>query len=106
MKKILMLAAVLAFSTAAASAQEVKTTTRDNSTGAKTTVTERDNGTVKVESRTGRTEAGEVVHDTKQGTKRVARKTGNAVETGARKTGHAVKKGAKAVKNKAEDIVD
>ncbi|MFD2786500.1 hypothetical protein [Hymenobacter rubripertinctus] len=105
MKKTLLLAAVLAFSTAAF-AQEVKTTTRDNTTGAKTTVTERDNGTVKVESRTGRTEAGEVVHDTKRGTKRVARKTGNAVETGAKKTGWAVKKGAKAVKNKAEDIVD
>ena len=105
MKKIVMLVAAVAFSTAAF-AQEVKTTARDNETGAKTTVTERDNGTVKVESRTGRTEAGQVAYNTKQGTKRAARKTGNAVEKGAQKTGHAVKKGAKAVKNKAEDVVD
>jgi len=95
MKKALLLLTFAAFSTVAFAQEPMKTET-----------TVRPNGTVKTESRTGRTEAGQVVHDTKEGTKHVAKKTGSAVNKGAHKTGHAVKKGAKAVKNKAEDVVD
>jgi Ni/Co efflux regulator RcnB len=97
MKKALLLLTFAAFSTAAfAQTQEPM----------KTETTVRSNGTVKTEARTGRTEAGQAVHNTKEGTKKVARKTGTAIDKGAHKTGHAVKKGAKAVKNKAEDVVD
>ncbi|MDU0371104.1 hypothetical protein ACFPAF_11910 [Hymenobacter endophyticus] len=105
MKKILLLAAAVVFSTAAF-AQGDKTTVRDETSGAKTTVTERDNGTVKVESRSGRTKAGQKAYNTKEDVKYAGKKTGNAVERGAKKTGKVVKKGAKAVKNKAEDVVD
>ncbi|GAB3235867.1 hypothetical protein GCM10027346_25970 [Hymenobacter seoulensis] len=111
-----MLTAAVALSTAAF-AQGEKTTVRDSTTGAKTTITTRDNGTTKVEARTGRTEAGQKAYNTKEDVKdagkktgsavgRGARKTGTVVKKGARKTGHAVKKGAKAVKNKTEDVVD
>jgi hypothetical protein len=117
MKKILMIIAAVAFSTAAFAQGDTKTVAKDDATGAKTTVTTRDNGTMKVESQTGRTEAGEKIHNTKEdakyagektgsAVKRGAKKTGRVVKKGAQKTGHAVKKGAKAVKNKAEDVVD
>ncbi|WP_375434563.1 hypothetical protein [uncultured Hymenobacter sp.] len=105
MKKILMLLAAVAFSTAAF-AQGDKVVVKDDATGAKTTATVRDNGTVKTESRTGRTKAGEKVHNTKEDVKVAGQKTGAVVEKGAKKTGKVVKKGAKAVKNKAEDVVD
>ncbi|SNR40549.1 MULTISPECIES: hypothetical protein [Hymenobacter] len=105
MKKIVMLAAAVIFSTAAF-AQGDKTTVRDDATGAKTTVEERDNGTVKVESRSGRTKAGQKAYNTKEDVKHAGKKTGSVVKKGAQKTGKAVKKGAKAVKNKAEDVVD
>lgn len=105
MKKILMLLTMAAFSTAAF-AQGDKVVVKDDATGAKTTATVRDNGTVKTETRTGRTEAGQKVHNTKEDAKYAGKKTGKAVEKGAKKTGKAVEKGAKAVKNKAEDVVD
>ncbi|RYU79958.1 hypothetical protein [Hymenobacter persicinus] len=95
MKKAFLLLSLAAFSTAAFAQEPMKSETKVRS-----------NGTVKTETRTGRTEAGQAVHDTKEGTKTVARKTGHVVKKGANKTGHAVKKGAKAVKNKAEDVVD
>jgi hypothetical protein len=97
MKKALLLLTLAAFSTAAfAQTQEpIKTETKV-----------RPNGTVKTESRTGRTEAGQAVHNTKEDAKYAGQKTGHVVKKGAQKTGHAVKKGAKAVKNKAEDVVD
>jgi len=105
MKKILMLLAAAAFSTAAF-AQGEKVVVRDEATGAKTETTVRDNGTVKTETRTGRTEAGEKVYNTKEDVKDAGKKTGKVVKKGAQKTGKAVKKGVKAVKNKAEDVVD
>ena len=103
MKKSLLLIAAVAFSTAAFAQT---TTVQNENTGAKTTTTVRDNGTVKVESRTGRTKAGEKIHNTKEDAKVAGQKTGTAVKKGAKKTERAVKKGAKAVKNKAEDVVD
>jgi len=98
-----MLLAAVAFSTAAFAQT---TTTQDPATGAKTTTTVRDNGTVKTETRTGRTKAGEEIHETKEDAKVVGKKAGHAVKSGAQKTGKAVKKGAKAVKTKAKDVVD
>ncbi|WP_324676435.1 hypothetical protein [Hymenobacter sp. GOD-10R] len=103
MKKSLLLLAAVAFSTAAFAQS---TTVQNEATGAKTTTTVRDNGTMKVESRTGRTEAGQKIHNTKEDAKVAGHKAGHAVKSGAQKTGHAVKKGAKAVKNKAEDVVN
>ncbi|TGE23003.1 hypothetical protein [Hymenobacter metallicola] len=105
MKKIALLLTMVAFSFAA-QAQDNKTTVRDNATGAKTTAEVRDNGTVKVESRSGRTKAGQAAYNTKEDAKYAGKKTGQVVKKGAQKTGHAVKKGASAVKNKAEDVVD
>ncbi|PJJ47956.1 hypothetical protein [Hymenobacter chitinivorans] len=105
MKKITLLLAMVAFSVAA-HAQDNKAVVRDNATGAKTTAEVRDNGTVKVESRSGRTKAGQAAYNTKEDAKYAGKKTGHVVKKGAQKTGHAVKKGASAVKNKAEDVVD
>ena len=105
MKKMLMLLAAAAFSTAAF-AQGDKVVVRDEATGAKTEATVRDNGTVKTETRTGRTKAGQKAYNTKEDVKYAGKKTGRVVEKGAKKTGSAVKKGAKAVKNKTEDVVD
>jgi hypothetical protein len=61
---------------------------------------------VKTETQTGRTEVGQKAYNTKEDAKYAGKKTGSAVKRGAQKTGKAVKKGAKAVKNKAEDVVD
>ncbi|TGE16237.1 hypothetical protein [Hymenobacter elongatus] len=105
MKKIALLLTMVAFS-AAAHAQDTKTTVRDESTGAKTSMEVRDNGTVKTESRTGRTKAGQAAYNTKEDARYAGKKTGSVVKRGAQKTGKAVKKGASAVKNKAEDVVD
>ncbi|GAA3949337.1 hypothetical protein [Hymenobacter algoricola] len=97
MKKALLLLTFAAFSTAAfAQTQEpMKTETKV-----------RPNGTVKTESRTGRTAAGQAVQNTKEDAKYAGRKTGSVVKKGARKTGRVVKKGATAVKDKAVDVAD
>jgi hypothetical protein len=95
MKKALLLLTMAAFSTAAFAQEPMKTETKV-----------RPNGTVKTESRTGRTEAGQAVHNTKEDAKYAGHKTGHVVKKGAQKTGHAVKKGATAVKDKAKDVVD
>lgn len=105
MKKMLMILAAVAFATAA-HAQGDKVVVRDEATGAKTEATLRDNGTVKTETRSGRTKAGQKAYNTKEDVKYAGKKTGSVVKRGAQKTGKAVKKGAKAVGNKAEDIVD
>jgi hypothetical protein len=94
MKKILMLLAAAAFSTAAF-AQGEKVVVREEVTGAKTETTIRDNGTVKTETRTGRTEVGEKAYNTKEDVKDAGKKTGKVVKKGAQKTGKAVMKGAK-----------
>jgi hypothetical protein len=121
MKKIVLLLAFAAISTAASAQTETKTEIKDPVTGAKTTteVDVRDNGTMKMETetRTGRTEAGEVIQtagdDVKDASKksaravkRAGRKTGHVAKRGAQKTAHGVKKASKAVKNKAQDVVD
>ena len=67
-----------------------------------TEVKVRDNGTTKVVTKTGRTDAGEAIHDTKMASKNVAHKTGHAIKRGAHKTSHAVKRGAEKMEAKTE----
>jgi hypothetical protein len=106
MKKATLLLALCAFAFTSASAQ----------TTPKTEVNVRDNGTVKatttnpdgskVTTKSGRTNTGEAIHGAKEGTERVAGKTGHAMKSGAKKAGHGIKKGAHAVKAKAKDVAD
>lgn len=91
MKKVTLLLALCAFATTAF-AQTTPTTE----------VKVRDNGSTKVVTKTGRTDAGEAIHDTKMATKNVAHKAGHAIKRGAHKTGHAVKRGAAKMEAKTE----
>ncbi|GAC1369810.1 MAG: hypothetical protein NVS3B25_26850 [Hymenobacter sp.] len=79
MKKVTLLLALSAFATAAF-AQTTPTTE----------VKVRDNGTVKATTKTGRTDAGQVLHDSKVATKHAAKNTGHAIKKGARKVKNAV----------------
>ena len=92
MKKTLLLLAGLSFA-AAAHAQDVKQT--NPATGASTEVEVRDNGTVKTTTKTGKTNVGQALDNTKDAAGNVAHKTGSAVKRGAKKTGSAVKRTAK-----------
>ncbi|HEX8507357.1 MAG TPA: hypothetical protein VF630_18475 [Hymenobacter sp.] len=89
MKKTLMLLAGLALATTAANAQDVTPATP------KTEVEVRDNGTTKVTTKTGKTNVGAALDNTKDAAGNVARKAGTAVKSGAKKTSTVVKKGAK-----------
>ena len=91
MKKVTLFLALSAFTTAAFA-----------QTTPSTEVKVRDNGTTKVVTKTGRTDAGEAIHDTKMATKNVAHKTSHAIKRGAHKTSHAVKKGAEKMEAKTE----
>ena len=91
MKKATLLLALTAFATTAFA-----------QTTPSTEVKVRDNGTTKVVTKTGRTDAGEAIHDTKMATKNVAHKTGHAMKRGAHKASHAVKKGAEKMEAKTE----
>jgi hypothetical protein len=89
MKKTLMLLAGLALATTAANAQDVTPATP------KTEVEVRDNGTTKVTTKTGKTNVGAALDNTKDAAGNVARKGGSAVKRGAQKTGSVIKRGAK-----------
>ncbi|MBF9238213.1 hypothetical protein I2I05_12485 [Hymenobacter sp. BT683] len=89
MKKSLLLLAGLALATTAANAQDV------TPANPKTEVEVRDNGTVKTTTKTGKTDVGATLDNTKDAAGNVAVKTGSAVKRGARKTGSVVKRGAK-----------
>ena len=89
MKKSLLLLAGLALATTAASAQGVTPATP------KTEVEVRDNGTVKTTTKTGKTNVGAALDNTKDAAGNVARKSGSAIKRGAKKTGTVVKRGAK-----------
>ena len=91
MKKATLLLALTAFATTAFA-----------QTTPSTEVKVRDNGTTKVVTKTGRTDAGEAIHDTKMASKNVAHKTGHAIKRGAHKTSHAVKRGAEKMEAKTE----
>ncbi len=91
MKKATLLLALTAFATTAFA-----------QTTPSTEVKVRDNGTTKVVTKTGRTDAGEAIHDTKMASKNVAHKTGHAMKSGAHKASHAMKKGAAKMEAKTE----
>jgi hypothetical protein len=92
MKKVTLLLALSAFATAAF-AQTTPTTE----------VKTRDNGTTKVVTKTGKTNVGQALENTKDAAGNVAHKTGSAVKRGAKKTGHAVKHGANKVSAKTKE---
>ncbi|MBU6120955.1 hypothetical protein [Hymenobacter siberiensis] len=89
MKKITLLLAFSAFATAAFA-----------QTTPSTEVKMRDNGTTKVVTKTGKTNVGQALDNTKDAAGNVAHKTGSAIKRGARKTGRAVKRGTQKVGNK------
>ena len=89
MKKVTLLLAFSAFATAAF-AQTTPTTE----------VKTRDNGTTKVVTKTGKTNVGQALENTKDAAGNVAHKTGSAMKRGAKKTSHAVKRGTQKVGNK------
>ena len=91
MKKATLLLALCAFST-----------TSFAQTTPSTEVKVRDNGTTKVVTKTGRTDAGEAIHDTKMATKNVAHKTGHAIKRGARRMSAKTKRGAAKMEAKTE----
>ena len=83
MKKLTFLLAFSAFATTAF-AQTTPTTE----------VKVRDNGTTKVTTKTGKTDVGQAIDNTKDAAGNVAHKTGSAMKRGAKKTTHAMKRGA------------
>ncbi|MDB5233463.1 MAG: hypothetical protein JWR44_456 [Hymenobacter sp.] len=93
MKKVTLLLALCAFTTAAF-AQTTPTTE----------VKVRDNGTVKATTKTGKTNVGAALDNTKDAAGNVAHKTGSAIKRGAGKTKSAVKHGAHKVSGKAKDV--
>jgi hypothetical protein len=92
MKKVTLLLALCAFATASY-AQTTPTTE----------VKVRDNGTEKVVTKTGKTNVGQALDNTKDAAGNVAHKTGHALKSGAKKTGHAVKHGANKVSGKVKE---
>ena len=67
-----------------------------------TEVKVRDNGTEKVVTKTGKTNVGQAIDNTKDAAGNVAHKTGHAIKRGAQKTGHAIKRGAHKASDKAK----
>ena len=92
MKKVTLLLALSAFATTAFA-----------QTTPSTEVKVRDNGTTKVVTKTGKTNVGQAIDNTKDATGNVAKKTGSAIKRGAKKTGHAVKHGAHKVSAKTKE---
>ena len=93
MKKAALFLALSAFATTAF-AQTTPTTE----------VKTRDNGTTKVVTKTGKTNTGQAIDNTKDAAGNVAKKTGNAIKRGAKKTKYAMKRGAQKVGNKTVEV--
>ena len=68
-----------------------------------TEVKVRDNGTTKVVTKTGKTNVGQALDNTKDAAGNVVHKTGHAIKRGAMKTKHAVKRGANKVSEKTKE---
>ena len=92
MKKVTLLLALCAFAT-----------TSFAQTTPSTEVKVRDNGTTKVVTKTGKTNVGQALENTKDATSNVAHKTGSAIKRGAKKTTRAVKHGANKVSTKTKE---
>lgn len=88
MKKTFLLLAGLALATTAANAQDV------TPANPKTEVKVRDNGTEKVVIKTGKTNVGAALDNTKDAAGNVLHKASHAVKRGAKKTTRVVKRGA------------
>jgi Ni/Co efflux regulator RcnB len=91
MKKVILLLATCAFTTAAI-AQTAPTTE----------VKVRDNGTEKVVTKTGKTNAGQALENTADATKNVAKKAGHKIKHGTQKLGSKVKHGTRKMEAKTE----
>ena len=89
MKKASLILSLFAFATTAF-AQTTPTTE----------VKTRDNGTTKVVTKTGKTNTGQAIDNTKDAAGNVAKKTGSAIKRGAKKTKYAVKRGTQKAGNK------
>lgn len=89
MKKATLLLALFAFATTAFA-----------QTTPSTEVKVRDNGTTKVVTKTGKTNVGEALENTKDAAGNIAKKSGSAIKRGAKKTGRAVKRGTRKVSGK------
>lgn len=90
MKKVTLLLAACAFATASF-AQTTPTTE----------VKMRDNGTKKVVTKTGKTNAGQALENTADAAGNVAKKAGHGLKSGAKKVSHSVKRGTQKVGKKA-----
>ena len=92
MKKATLFLALSAFTTAAFA-----------QTTPSTEVKVRDNGTTKVVTKTGKTNVGQAIDNTKDAADNVAHRTGSAIKRGAMKTKHAVKHGANKMSGKTKE---
>jgi Ni/Co efflux regulator RcnB len=91
MKKVFLLLAACAFTTASF-AQTTPTTE----------VKTRDNGTQKVVTKTGKTNVGQALENTADATKNVASKAGHKIKHGTQKVGSKVKHGTQKMEAKTE----
>ena len=89
MKKATLLLTLFAF-----------TTTAFAQTTPSTEVKVRDNGTTKVVTKTGKTNVGEALENTKDAAGNIAKKSGSAIKRGAKRTGRAVKRGTRKASGK------
>ena len=90
MKKVMLLLAACAFTTAAiAQTPETEVKTRDN-------------GTKKVVTKTGKTNVGQALENTADAAGNVAKKAGRGIKHGTQKAGRKLKSGTKKMENKSE----
>jgi hypothetical protein len=90
MKKVFLLLAACAFTTAAFAQTP------------ETEVKVRDNGTKKVVTKTGKTNVGQALENTADAAGNVAKKAGHGIKHGTQKVGRKVKSGTKKMENKTE----
>ena len=90
MKKVTLLLAISAFATTAFAQATPSTEVRT-----------RDNGTTKVVTKTGKTNTGQAIENTKDAAGNVAKRTGSAIKRGAKRTTRAVKRGTQKIGNKS-----
>jgi hypothetical protein len=85
MKKVFLLLAACAFTTAAFAQTP------------ETEVKVRDNGTTKVVTKTGKTNVGQALDNTADAAGNVAKKAGHKIKSGSKKAGHKIKSGTQKV---------
>ncbi len=90
MKKVMLLLAACAFTTAAIAQTP------------ETEVKVRDNGTKKVVTKTGKTNVGQALDNTADAAGNVAKKAGRGIKKGTQKVGRGLKRGTKKMEDKTE----